>query len=221
MHLYVTSGEAALHQYWISNLKEWLHESSTEYRCLTESWSWGCIYILFLSFLSYLLCCLVCLFAFVFGQPFIPQQTYFCCCSFFPSFISRYLYADPLHCNMTYLLLRLLKDDLKEYTYAARLAGLVYGIASGMNAILVSKRLKFEGKWVCPCWDLFEAFAECGNGLGFFLMLRLIMWSAVCPACLTWRILNLCLLLHPIQIYHLTVGLLNTVLWKYHAPTED
>lgn len=39
---------------------------------------------------------------------------------------------------MTYLFLRLLKDDLKEYTYAARLAGLSYGIASGMNAILVS-----------------------------------------------------------------------------------
>lgn len=56
--------------------------------------------------------------------------------------ISRYLYADPLHCNMTYLLLRLLKDDLKEYTYAARLAGLVYGVASGMNAILVSKPLE-------------------------------------------------------------------------------
>lgn len=40
---------------------------------------------------------------------------------------------------MTYLLIRLLKDDLKEYTYAARLSGLSYGIASGMNAILVSK----------------------------------------------------------------------------------
>lgn len=39
---------------------------------------------------------------------------------------------------MTYLFLRLMKDDLKEYTYAARLAGLSYGIASGMNAILVS-----------------------------------------------------------------------------------
>uniref|UniRef100_H9GBN3 Insulin degrading enzyme n=1 Tax=Anolis carolinensis TaxID=28377 RepID=H9GBN3_ANOCA len=50
----------------------------------------------------------------------------------------RYLYADPLHCNMTYLLIRLLKDDLKEYTYAARLSGLVYAIASGMNAILLS-----------------------------------------------------------------------------------
>lgn len=56
----------------------------------------------------------------------------------FPS-PSRYIYVNPQHCNMTYLLLRLLKDDLKEYTYAARLAGLVYGVASGMNAILVSK----------------------------------------------------------------------------------
>ncbi|KAJ6668915.1 hypothetical protein lerEdw1_007724 [Lerista edwardsae] len=54
------------------------------------------------------------------------------------SSVIRYLYADPLHCNMTYLLIRLLKDDLKEYTYAARLSGLVYAIASGMNAILLS-----------------------------------------------------------------------------------
>uniref|UniRef100_A0A8D0DH37 Insulin-degrading enzyme n=1 Tax=Sander lucioperca TaxID=283035 RepID=A0A8D0DH37_SANLU len=63
---------------------------------------------------------------------FLPKA----CLNF--EFFSRYLYADPLHCNMTYLLLMLLKDDLKEYTYAARLAGLVYGIASGMNAILLS-----------------------------------------------------------------------------------
>lgn len=68
-----------------------------------------------------------------------PQQTCIFVFVLFSPSISRYLYADPLHCNMTYLLLRLLKDDLKEYTYAARLAGLVYGIASGMNAILVSK----------------------------------------------------------------------------------
>lgn len=46
---------------------------------------------------------------------------------------------------MTYLFLRLLKDDLKEYTYAARLSGLSYDIASGMNAILVSK-MKTRGK---------------------------------------------------------------------------
>ncbi|XP_051778792.1 insulin-degrading enzyme isoform X2 [Erpetoichthys calabaricus] len=63
---------------------------------------------------------------------FLPKA----CLNF--EFFSRYLYADPLHCNMTYLFLRLLKDDLKEYTYAARLTGLVYGIASGMNAILLS-----------------------------------------------------------------------------------
>ncbi|XP_039527694.1 insulin-degrading enzyme isoform X2 [Pimephales promelas] len=63
---------------------------------------------------------------------FLPKA----CLNF--EFFSRYLYADPLHCNMTYMFLRLLKDDLREYTYAARLAGLVYGIASGMNAILLS-----------------------------------------------------------------------------------
>uniref|UniRef100_A0A8C1TNZ3 Insulin-degrading enzyme n=1 Tax=Cyprinus carpio TaxID=7962 RepID=A0A8C1TNZ3_CYPCA len=63
---------------------------------------------------------------------FLPKA----CLNF--EFFSRYLYADPVHCNMTYLFLRLLKDDLREYTYAARLAGLVYGIASGMNAILLS-----------------------------------------------------------------------------------
>lgn len=52
---------------------------------------------------------------------------------------------------MTYLLLRLLKDDLKEYTYAARLAGLVYGVASGMNAILVSKSSRVRGsQGLCP-----------------------------------------------------------------------
>uniref|UniRef100_A0A8C5DFS1 Insulin-degrading enzyme n=1 Tax=Gouania willdenowi TaxID=441366 RepID=A0A8C5DFS1_GOUWI len=64
---------------------------------------------------------------------FLPKA-----CLNFEFFSPRYLYADPLHCNMTYLLLRLLKDDLKEYTYAARLAGLFYGVASGMNAILLS-----------------------------------------------------------------------------------
>uniref|UniRef100_A0A8C2MPK7 Insulin-degrading enzyme n=1 Tax=Cricetulus griseus TaxID=10029 RepID=A0A8C2MPK7_CRIGR len=53
--------------------------------------------------------------------------------SFVFLFVSRYIYADPLHCNMTYLFIRLLKDDLKEYTYAARLSGLSYAIASGMN----------------------------------------------------------------------------------------
>lgn len=77
---------------------------------------------------------------FVFDINSFSTRTYIFVFSVFsPPSISRYLYTDPLHCNMTYLLLRLLKDDLKEYTYAARLAGLVYGVASGMNAILVSK----------------------------------------------------------------------------------
>lgn len=88
--------------------------------------------------------------------------------------ISRYLYADPLHCNMTYLLLRLLKDDLKEYTYAARLAGLVYGIASGMNAILVSK-------------------LEVGGSMEG---LTLRLWQSVEMA---WFTANVCLLLHSLQ----------------------
>lgn len=62
-------------------------------------------------------------------------------CFVLPS-ISRYLYADPVHCNMTCLLFRLLKDDLKEYTYAAGLAGLVYDVSSGKNALLVSSCLE-------------------------------------------------------------------------------
>lgn len=103
--------------------------------CSTESWSCGCIYILFLSFFLHLHCHFFFLSASLSNKHLFLFIFYL---SFLPS-ISRYLYADPLHCNMTYLLLRLLKDDLKEYTYAARLAGLVYGVASGMNAILVSK----------------------------------------------------------------------------------
>ena len=89
----------------------------------------------------------------------------------FSSSISRYLYADPLHCNMTYLLLRLLKDDLKEYTYAARLAGLVYGVASGMNAILVSNVVSLP--WPARLLvdpgrgTLFEALRVCRTSLGF------------------------------------------------------
>ncbi|XP_051946151.1 insulin-degrading enzyme-like isoform X2 [Xyrauchen texanus] len=63
---------------------------------------------------------------------FLPKA----CLNF--EFFSRYLYADPLHCNMTYLFLKLLKDDLREYTYAASLAGLVYDIDFGMNALLLS-----------------------------------------------------------------------------------
>lgn len=99
-----------------------------------------------------------------FDNPLIPNKHVFLFLFFFPPFISRYLYADPLHCNMTYLLLRLLKDDLKEYTYAARLAGLVYGVASGMNAILVSKPFEVWREERVH----FEALTECTNGLVFY-----------------------------------------------------
>ena len=89
----------------------------------------ACIYILYLSFFSYLHCLFFLIYIF-------PTHFVFL---FSSPIISLYIYVDPLHCNMTYLLLGLLRDDLNEYSYAARLAGLVYGVASGANAILVSK----------------------------------------------------------------------------------
>lgn len=99
--------------------------------------------------------------------------------SFVFLFVSRYIYADPLHCNMTYLFIRLLKDDLKEYTYAARLSGLVYGIASGMNAILVSKkRTQEEMKQLGSCWawrkPLTSAFLK--EMVNVFFFLAYISW---------------------------------------------
>ncbi|KAI4812691.1 hypothetical protein KUCAC02_024059 [Chaenocephalus aceratus] len=66
---------------------------------------------------------------------FLPKA----CLNF--EFFSRYIYVDPLHCNMTYLLLRLLRDDLNEYSYAARLSGLVYGVARGRMHPLTSSTI--------------------------------------------------------------------------------
>ncbi|XP_014877260.1 insulin-degrading enzyme isoform X2 [Poecilia latipinna] len=63
---------------------------------------------------------------------FLPKA----CLNF--EFFSRYLYTDPVHCNMTYLFLRLLKDNLREYAYPAHLAGLVYDISAVMNALTLS-----------------------------------------------------------------------------------
>ncbi|XP_024120451.1 insulin-degrading enzyme [Oryzias melastigma] len=56
------------------------------------------------------------------------------------AFFSRHLYTDPLHWNLTDMLVRLLKDDLNEYTYAAELAGLMYDISPQRNAIVLSVR---------------------------------------------------------------------------------
>ncbi|CAI5653421.1 unnamed protein product [Oreochromis niloticus] len=61
---------------------------------------------------------------------FLPKA----CLNF--EFFSPFAYVDPLHCNMAYLYLELLKDSLNEYAYAAELAGLNYDLqntAYGMH----------------------------------------------------------------------------------------
>lgn len=45
---------------------------------------------------------------------------------------------DPLHCNMAYLYLELLKDSLNEYAYAAELAGLNYDLQNTVYGMHVS-----------------------------------------------------------------------------------
>lgn len=80
---------------------------------------------------------------------------------------------------MTYLLLRLLKDDLKEYTYAARLAGLVYGVASGMNAILVSKPFEVWREVGAPVKGPLCGFTE--KWLGFLCS----VWLCKVLSCLS------------------------------------
>lgn len=45
---------------------------------------------------------------------------------------------DPLHCNMAYLYLELLKDSLNEYAYAAELAGLNYDLQNTIYGMYVS-----------------------------------------------------------------------------------
>lgn len=76
---------------------------------------------------------------------------------------------------MTYLFIRLLKDDLKEYTYAARLSGLSYGIASGMNAILVSK---MQTKEKAP--HRFKHYVELGKTINFCIFKQEDWWFFPC-----------------------------------------
>lgn len=56
------------------------------------------------------------------------------CCSL----CSPFAYVDPLHCNMAYLYLELLKDSLNEYAYAAELAGLNYDLQNTVYGMHVS-----------------------------------------------------------------------------------
>lgn len=51
---------------------------------------------------------------------------------------SPFAYVDPLHCNMAYLYLELLKDSLNEYAYAAELAGLNYDLQNTIYGMYVS-----------------------------------------------------------------------------------
>ncbi|KAK2490270.1 hypothetical protein MC885_013819 [Smutsia gigantea] len=60
---------------------------------------------------------------------FLPKA----CLNF--EFFSPFAYVDPLHCNMAYLYLELLKDSLNEYAYAAELAGLSYDLQNTIYGI--------------------------------------------------------------------------------------
>ncbi|XP_032806215.1 insulin-degrading enzyme [Petromyzon marinus] len=53
-------------------------------------------------------------------------------------FFSPFAYVDPLHCDMAYLYVELLKDSLNEYAYAADLAGLSYTLQNTVYGIHLS-----------------------------------------------------------------------------------
>lgn len=55
---------------------------------------------------------------------------------------SPFAYVDPLHCNMAYLYLELLKDSLNEYAYAAELADLNYALQNTIYGMYVSTNIK-------------------------------------------------------------------------------
>lgn len=55
---------------------------------------------------------------------------------------SPFAYVDPLHCNMAYLYLKLLKDSLNEYAYAAELASLNYDLQNTIYGMYVSTQIK-------------------------------------------------------------------------------
>ncbi|XP_075072253.1 insulin-degrading enzyme isoform X1 [Mixophyes fleayi] len=63
---------------------------------------------------------------------FLPKA----CLNF--EFFSPFAYVDPLHCNMAYLYLELLKDSLNEYAYAAELADLNYDLQNTIYGMYLS-----------------------------------------------------------------------------------
>ncbi|KAG9344403.1 hypothetical protein JZ751_011073 [Albula glossodonta] len=66
---------------------------------------------------------------------FLPKA----CLNF--EFFSPFAYVDPLHCNMAYLYLELLKDSLNEYAYAAELAGLNYDLQNTIYGMYYMRSL--------------------------------------------------------------------------------
>lgn len=53
-------------------------------------------------------------------------------------FSNPIVYTDPLNCNLTHMLIRLFKDNLKEYLYDAELAGLHLNVTNTTTGINVS-----------------------------------------------------------------------------------
>lgn len=64
------------------------------------------------------------------------------------SLYSPFAYVDPLHCNMAYLYLELLKDSLNEYAYAAELAGLNYDLQNTVYGMHVSIHSLFPSRCI-------------------------------------------------------------------------
>lgn len=85
---------------------------------------------------------------------------------------SPFAYVDPLHCNMAYLYLELLKDSLNEYAYAAELAGLSYDLQNTIYGMYVSTHvLEPSTHQHFFCIDLMEAFLIEGMSLISFFNL--------------------------------------------------
>ncbi|XP_018401508.1 PREDICTED: insulin-degrading enzyme-like isoform X2 [Cyphomyrmex costatus] len=53
-------------------------------------------------------------------------------------FFSPFAFLDPLNCNLTYMFIKLFRDSLNEYTYAADLAGLQWELGNSEYGITLS-----------------------------------------------------------------------------------
>lgn len=53
--------------------------------------------------------------------------------------MSPLAYLDPVNCNLTHMFVRLFRDSLNEYVYAAELAGLKWDLTNTKYGLIVSK----------------------------------------------------------------------------------